>query len=135
MMDHLVSLPKSNNDIITPKHLALWFWCLRLEMAAVAVTLAVEETHLDREFGPYTWFVFGCIYGLERNAVTSDLLTLKTTLNARVKHATKLLNFAVVVVLLRGSVPLNFAAARPRPPTITTMAKLSTTATITTEKI
>ena len=93
MMDHLVSLPKSNNDIITAKHLALWFWCLRLEMAAVAVTLAVEETHLDREFGPYTWFVFGCIYELERNVVTSDLSTLKTTLNARVKHDKKLLNF------------------------------------------
>ena len=59
MMDHLVSLYKSNNDIITPKHLALWFWCLRLEMAAVAVTLAVEEAHLDHEFGHDTWFVFG----------------------------------------------------------------------------
>ena len=58
MMDQLVSLPKSNNDIITAKHLALWFWCFRLEMAAVAVTLAVEEVHLDHEFGHDTWFVF-----------------------------------------------------------------------------
>ena len=54
-----MSLPKSNNGIITAKHLALWFWCFRLEMAAVAVTLAVEEVHLDHEFGHDTWFVFG----------------------------------------------------------------------------